>query len=86
MDKDEICSLTLFLNDQWLAVSSDKGTVHIFSLRMCVVGEDLLIHPATQGPAFVQQSSSSSLDALTSPTIVANHGSLLSLMKGMCFI
>ncbi|MBA0763398.1 hypothetical protein Gotri_012842 [Gossypium trilobum] len=33
VDKTKIYSLALFLNAQWLAVSSDKGTVHVFGLK-----------------------------------------------------
>ncbi|PIA46168.1 hypothetical protein AQUCO_01600437v1 [Aquilegia coerulea] len=84
VDKAEIYSLALSPNVQWLAVSSDKGTVHIFSLRVRVVGEDSSINSSTtQGPALLQQSSSSSLDALISPTMGANPGSSLSFMKGV---
>ncbi|XP_072997165.1 autophagy-related protein 18a-like [Typha latifolia] len=33
-DRAEICSLAFSANMQWLAVSSDKGTVHVFSLKI----------------------------------------------------
>ncbi|MBA0680071.1 hypothetical protein Goari_011797 [Gossypium aridum] len=33
VDKTKIYSLAFFLNAQWLAVSSDKGTVHMFGLK-----------------------------------------------------
>ncbi|KAE8693745.1 Autophagy-related protein 18a [Hibiscus syriacus] len=33
-DRAEIYSLAFSLNAQWLAVSSDKGTVHVFSLKI----------------------------------------------------
>ncbi|MBA0583921.1 hypothetical protein Gorai_014760 [Gossypium raimondii] len=33
VDKTKIYRLAFFLNAQWLAVSSDKGTVHVFSLK-----------------------------------------------------
>ncbi|XP_043697997.1 autophagy-related protein 18c-like [Telopea speciosissima] len=84
VDKADIYSIALSPNVQWLAVSSDKGTVHIFSLRVRVVGEDSSNHSsATQGPAFVHQNSSTSLDALISPSTGANPGSSLSFMKGV---
>ncbi|KAL7166199.1 hypothetical protein ACSBR2_036977 [Camellia fascicularis] len=38
--KADIFSIALSPNVQWLVVSSDKGTVHLFSLRVRVVGED----------------------------------------------
>lgn len=86
MDKADIYSIALSPNVQWLAVSSDKGTVHIFSLRVCVVGEDPSTHSTNvvQGPvALVHQNSSTSLDALISPSTGANPGSSLSFMKGI---
>lgn len=33
-DRAEIYSLAFSTNAQWLAVSSDKGTVHVFSLKV----------------------------------------------------
>ncbi|MBA0796229.1 hypothetical protein Gohar_007013 [Gossypium harknessii] len=33
VDKTKIYSLAFFLNAQWLAVSSDKGIVHVFGLK-----------------------------------------------------
>lgn len=68
---------------QWLAVSSDKGTVHIFSLRVRIVGEDASNYQTFgQGPGMVHQNSSTSLDALISPNTGANPGSSLSFMRG----
>ncbi|XP_042510032.1 autophagy-related protein 18c [Macadamia integrifolia] len=84
VDKADIYSIALSPNVQWLAVSSDKGTVHIFSLRVRVVGEDSSNHSSvTQGLALLHQNSSSSLDALISPSTGANPGSSLSFMKGV---
>ncbi|KAF5951146.1 hypothetical protein HYC85_009090 [Camellia sinensis] len=40
VEKADIFRIALSPNVQWLAVSSDKGTVHLFSLRVRVVGED----------------------------------------------
>ncbi|KAI3712624.1 hypothetical protein L1987_71184 [Smallanthus sonchifolius] len=85
VDRADIYGIALSPNVQWLAVSSDKGTVHIFSLRVRVVSED----PSTQSrashsPPLSHQNSSSSLDALISPSAAgANPGSSLSFMKGM---
>nr|KAJ0192468.1 hypothetical protein LSAT_V11C800401660 [Lactuca sativa] len=84
VDRANIYGISLSPNVQCLAVSSDKGTVHIFSLRVHVFGKD---------PSFVQstaatlshQYSSSSLDALISPSSAgANPGSSLSFRKGCC--
>lgn len=84
VDRADIYSLALSPNVQWLAVSSDKGTVHIFSLRVRVVGEDSPhLSNTAQGLAMVHQNSSTSLDALISPTTGANPGSSLSFMRGM---
>lgn len=84
VDRAEIYGIALSRNVQWLAVSSDKGTVHIFSLRVRVAGEDSSSHlsPA-QGLALLEQNSSSSLDGLISPSTSANPGSSLSFMRGV---
>ncbi|XP_027152443.1 autophagy-related protein 18d [Coffea eugenioides] len=84
VDRADIYSIALSPNVQWLAVSSDKGTVHIFSLRVRVVGEDPESDPGTaKNPALFYQNSTSSLDALISPSTGANPGSSLSFMKGV---
>ncbi|KAH0457893.1 hypothetical protein IEQ34_013208 [Dendrobium chrysotoxum] len=82
-DRAEIYSIALSPNVQWLAISSDKGTVHIFNLRVRVVGEDAPILPSSQGPALLHQNSATSLDALISPNTGANPSSSLSFMKGV---
>ncbi|XP_057970506.1 autophagy-related protein 18d-like [Malania oleifera] len=84
VDKAGIYSIALSPNVQWLAVSSHKGTVHIFSLRVRVVGEDSPAYSsAAQGLAPFHQNSSASLDALISPSTGVNPGSSLSFMKGV---
>ncbi|KAL6581344.1 Autophagy-related protein 18d [Orobanche minor] len=80
-DKANIYSIALSPNVQWLAVSSDKSTVHIFSLRVRVVGEDR--STAVKSPALFSQNSSNSLDSLISPSTCANPGSSFSFMKGV---
>lgn len=83
-DRADIYSLALSPTVKWLAVSSDKGTIHIFRLRVRVVGEDASNQNAVgQGPGLVHQNSSSSLDALISPNTGANPSSSLSFMKGV---
>ncbi|XP_075499861.1 uncharacterized protein LOC142538425 [Primulina tabacum] len=82
VDKADIYSIALSPNVQWLAVSSDKGTVHLFSLRVRVVGEDSSTDPSAL-TAFFSQNSSNSLDPLISPSTGANPGSSLSFMKGV---
>lgn len=78
VDRADIYNIALSPNVQWLAASSDKGTVHIFSLRVRVVGED-----SSSLSSLSYQNSSTSLDALISPSIGANPGSSLSFMKGV---
>ncbi|XP_077239246.1 autophagy-related protein 18c-like isoform X2 [Tasmannia lanceolata] len=79
----EIYSIALSPTAQWLAVSSDKGTVHLFSLRVRVVGEDSSNCPTDQQPEIVHQNSSTSLDALIAPNSGSNLSSSLSFMKGV---
>ncbi|KAH7855696.1 hypothetical protein Vadar_027792 [Vaccinium darrowii] len=83
VDKADIYCIALSPNVQWLAVSSDKGTVHIFSLRVKVVGEETSCSSAAESPAKVYQSSSFSPDALISPSTSANPGSSFSFLKGL---
>ncbi|XP_030458724.1 autophagy-related protein 18c isoform X3 [Syzygium oleosum] len=84
VDRAEIYSIALSPNVQWLAVSSDKGTVHLFSLRVRVAGEDSPAHSdISQSPALAFQNSSTSLDALISTSTGANPGSSLSFMRGV---
>ncbi|KAK4436426.1 Autophagy-related protein 18d [Sesamum alatum] len=83
-DKADIYSIALSPNVQWLAVSSDKGTVHIFSLRVRVVGEDRAADSsAAKSPALLYQISSNALDPLISPSTGANPGSSFSFLKGV---
>ncbi|KAG0463692.1 hypothetical protein HPP92_019761 [Vanilla planifolia] len=82
-DRAEIYSIALSQNVQWLAVASDKGTVHIFNLRVRIVGEDALTESSGQGSDLVQQNSSTSLDPLISRNIGANPSSSLSFMRGV---
>ncbi|XP_078436521.1 autophagy-related protein 18c-like isoform X1 [Wolffia australiana] len=79
-DRAEIYGIALSPNLQWLGVSSDKGTVHVFSLRVRVSGEDV---PAQHSATLVHQNSSNSIDPLISPTLGANPSSSLSFMKGV---
>lgn len=83
MDRAEIYGIALSPNVQWLATSSDKGTVHIFSLRVRVIGEDTYANSsAPPAQPLVHQNSSTSLDALIAPNTGANPGSSLSFMRG----
>uniref|UniRef100_A0ACD5VNM1 Uncharacterized protein n=2 Tax=Avena sativa TaxID=4498 RepID=A0ACD5VNM1_AVESA len=81
LDKAEIYSIALSPNVQWLAVSSDKGTVHIFSLKVRVAGEDASNDLHT--PRIDHQNSSSSMDPLIQTNTGSNASSSLSFMKGI---
>ncbi|KAL0652742.1 hypothetical protein Bca4012_095433 [Brassica carinata] len=74
-DRADIYSIALSPNVQWLAVSSDKGTVHIFSLRVRVSGED--------SHSTEHETSSNSLQALVTPASGVNPGSSLSFLRGV---
>lgn len=83
MDRAEISSIALSPNVQWLVVSSDKGTVHIFNLRVRVGGEDSsVLSGVAQSPGLLYQNSSNGLDPLISLNTGANPGSSLSFMRG----
>ncbi|KAM7275324.1 hypothetical protein ACFE04_017190 [Oxalis oulophora] len=81
LERAEIYSIALSRNVQWLAVSSDKGTVHIFSLRVRVASEDST--SATLSSALFNQNSSTSLDGFLSPSTPTNPNTPLSFMKGV---
>ncbi|TYI29273.1 hypothetical protein ES332_A05G305100v1 [Gossypium tomentosum] len=84
VDRADIYSIALSPNFQWLAVSSDKGTVHIFHLRVRVFGgHSSSQQSSVQGPALLHQNSSTSLDALIPPSTGANPSSSLSFMRGV---
>ncbi|KAM0883743.1 hypothetical protein ACQ4PT_031439 [Festuca glaucescens] len=84
LDKAEIYSIALSPNVQWLAVSSDKGTVHIFSLKVRVAGEDSSQDLRTlEAPRMDHQNSSTSMDPLIQTNTGSNASSSLSFMKGI---
>ncbi|KAF8102054.1 hypothetical protein N665_0201s0343 [Sinapis alba] len=74
-DRADIYSIALSPNVQWLAVSSDKGTVHIFSLRVRVSGED--------SHSIEHETSSNSLQGLVTPASGVNPGSSFSFLRGV---
>ncbi|KAL8144472.1 hypothetical protein V2J09_017504 [Rumex salicifolius] len=83
-EKADIYGIAFSPNVQWLAVSSDKGTVHVFSLRVRVTVEDASARPNFMpSPSLLHQYSTSSLDPLISPDAGANPSSSLSFMKGV---
>ena len=83
VDKAEIYSIALSPNVQWLAVSSDKGTMHIFSLRVRAGGEDASNgKSAIAGRQIDRSHSSGSIDPLLLTNTGSNVSSSLSFMKG----
>jgi WD repeat-containing protein 45 len=86
LDRADIYSIALSQNVQWLAVSSDKGTLHVFSLRVRVAGDDASNKNTTaaiaHSPVMTHQNSSSSLDALMPLNTGTNTNSSLSFMRG----
>lgn len=66
-DRAEIYSLAFSPTAQWLAVSSDKGTVHVFSLK---------VEPGTLG----SEQSYNASEPVSSPSSMISS---LSFMKGM---
>ncbi|KAF6994029.1 hypothetical protein CFC21_010821 [Triticum aestivum] len=76
VDKAEIYSIALSPNLQWLAVSSDKGTMHIFSLRVRPRGKD-----ASNGKSAI---AGRQMDrSYSSGSVGSNASSSLSFMKGI---
>uniref|UniRef100_A0A452Y3N4 BCAS3 domain-containing protein n=1 Tax=Aegilops tauschii subsp. strangulata TaxID=200361 RepID=A0A452Y3N4_AEGTS len=74
VDKAEIYSIALSPNLQWLAVSSDKGTMHIFSLRVRPRGKD-----ASNGKSAI---AGRQMDrSYSSGSVGSNASSSLSFMK-----
>ncbi|GAB4832110.1 Autophagy- protein 18d [Ancistrocladus abbreviatus] len=83
-EKADIYGIAFSPDAQWLAVSSDKGTIHIFSLRVRVGGEDASARSTPcQNPLLLPHTSSNSLEPLISSDAGANPSLSLSFMKGM---
>lgn len=83
IDRADIYSLAFSPNMQWLSVSSDKGTIHVFALRVQEVGEDASRrHASVEGPQMVHQNFSASQDLVVTPKGGASRSSL-SFMKGV---
>lgn len=81
-ERAEIYSIAFSPSVQWLVVSSDKGTIHTFKLKVQVGGEDASSPASSEGMGMVYQNSTS-LNAIVSPNTGANTGSSLSFMRGM---
>ncbi|CAM6082963.1 unnamed protein product [Calypogeia fissa] len=95
-DRAEIYSLAFAQNAQWLALSSDKGTVHVFSLRAGSGTEDIRSGEANQAIAGVSPpkatssvngSGNGSGSPMAGSSLLAfasgNPGSSFSFMKGV---
>uniref|UniRef100_A0A803MMP7 Autophagy-related protein 18c n=1 Tax=Chenopodium quinoa TaxID=63459 RepID=A0A803MMP7_CHEQI len=83
-EKADIYDLAFSQNIQWLAVSSDRGTIHIFSLRVRVFGNVESARPYSTSE-LQHQNSSSSLDSLIAQNVNAGANPSLSLpfVKGV---
>uniref|UniRef100_A0A7C9B0V2 Autophagy-related protein 18c n=1 Tax=Opuntia streptacantha TaxID=393608 RepID=A0A7C9B0V2_OPUST len=81
-EKAEIYGIAFSPNVQWLAVASDRGTIHIFSLRVRVAGEDESARPSTT-PRLLNQTSSSSLEPLIAQIAGTNPSLSLPFVKGV---
>ncbi|XP_010670035.2 autophagy-related protein 18d [Beta vulgaris subsp. vulgaris] len=81
-EKADIYGIAFSQNVQWLAVSSDRGTIHIFSLRVRVVGEDESARPSST-PGLLHQNSSTSLEPLVAQNAGANPSLSLPFVKGV---
>lgn len=81
VDRADIFSISFSSNAQWLAVSSDRGTIHVFSLRgEMQEGEDKSFKERDSSAGLGNSSSSK---GLASPIMSSNRGSTLSFMKGV---
>eukprot|EP00252_Welwitschia_mirabilis_P006407 TRINITY_DN1728_c0_g1_i1.p1 TRINITY_DN1728_c0_g1~~TRINITY_DN1728_c0_g1_i1.p1 ORF type:complete len:394 (+),score=43.46 TRINITY_DN1728_c0_g1_i1:245-1426(+) len=76
-DRAEIHSLAFSQNLQWLAVSSDKGTIHVFRLNVSRSGEEATTLDRFEGP---DSTNASALSAVSSPW---TNSTSLSFIKGV---
>lgn len=81
VDRADIFSISLSSNAQWLAVSSDRGTIHVFSLKGAMEEGEKKTLKGQDTSADVANSSTSK--NLASSTTSSNRGSTLSFMKGV---
>lgn len=87
-DRAQIYSLAFSSNAQWLALSSDKGTVHVFGLRAYKSQDDCadVAHLASNQPLKDDTAEGNNICASESDSAVfisSNPGSSLSFMKGV---
>uniref|UniRef100_A0A0D9WD93 BCAS3 domain-containing protein n=1 Tax=Leersia perrieri TaxID=77586 RepID=A0A0D9WD93_9ORYZ len=84
LDRAEIYSIALSQNVQWLAVSSDKGTVHVFSLRVKNAEDDAnTTESSTAGAPANNNYNCGSMVPVTQTNTGSNTSSSLSFMKGI---
>lgn len=79
-EKAEIYSICFSPSMQWMVVSSDRGTIHTFNLRIQVEGENASSPASDKGAGIVRQNLTSR-DAPASPG--PKLSSSLSFMRGM---
>lgn len=87
-DRAEIYSIAFSSNAQWLALSSDKGTVHVFSLRGPTINDELRFNGSGSLPGSgngSENGSNSPPGSGFSPASMSgsNPSSTLSFMKGV---
>ena len=80
-ERAEIYSIAFSPSVRWLVVSSGKGTVHTFNVRVQVGGESASSPASSKGRGTVSQNSTSP-NASVSLNTGANPSSSLSFMKG----
>ncbi|XP_020108952.1 autophagy-related protein 18d-like isoform X2 [Ananas comosus] len=85
LDAADIYSIVLSPNVQWLAVSSDRGTIHVFNLRVRAGGDDAPDQHTVDGDSLIMagQNPSASPSPLLASNTGANANSSLSFMKGV---
>lgn len=85
-DRADIFSMAFSANARWLVLSSDKGTVHVFSIKASEDMHSDMPSSGNRSKALVSSGSGSSLFMTGSALLsfaAANAGSSLSFMKGI---
>lgn len=94
VDRAEISSIAFSGNAQWLAVSSDRGTVHVFSLRAPIGMEEgknsdgrqdvtRILNEPSRNVSSNENGLNDGVGVLPSTVANANPGSTLSFMRGV---
>jgi WD40 repeat protein len=85
-DRADIYCMAFSANARWLVLSSDKGTVHVFSIKASEDMHSDMPSSGNRSKALVSSGSGSSLFMTGSALLsfaAANAGSSLSFMKGI---